>query len=229
MSKESQLNSFMNKYLNNEGENNGCAEKLKSYVPHEIQNSYIFKEIFNAYGDIFDKLEVDISDLFLQILPQTATEWGISLWEKRIGILTNTAKTLEERRSRVLAKLINRSTTTVEVIEQICRSFLSEVEVIEHNDEYYFQINLSSDLGFSSELESMYDFIEVVKPAHLGAKYKLTLRSKGKEYYKLAAATGEIITVYPWIAKTIETSTKLEIGVSQCTGSETMTVYPLKS
>jgi P2-related tail formation protein len=229
MSKIPELNLFMNKVSNNEDENNSCAEKLKSYVPPEIQNSYIFKEIFKAYGELFEKLEVDISELFLQILPQTATEWGISLWEKRIGISTNTAKTLEERRARVLAKFINRSTTTVEVIKQVCRSFLSEVEVVEHNDEYYFKINLLSDLGFSNELESMYDFIEAVKPAHLGIKYKLILRSKGKENYKLAATTGEIITVYPWIAKTIETSTKLEVGVSQCKGSETMTIYPLKS
>ncbi|OOM71096.1 hypothetical protein CLPUN_50880 [Clostridium puniceum] len=229
MSKVSQVNLFMNKSLNNEVENNKCAEKLKSYVPYEIQSSYIFKEIFNAHGDIFEQLEVDISDLFLQILPQTATEWGISLWEKRIGISTNTSKTLEERRARVLAKLINRSTTTVETIKQICRSFASEVEVIQHNDEYYFEVNLLSNLGFSYELKSMYDFIDIVKPAHLGTKYKLTSLSRGKAYYKLAATTGEILTVYPWIARNIETSTKLEVGVSQNKGSETMTIYPLKS
>lgn len=228
MSNESQVNLFMNKSLNNEAEKNKGAEILKSYVPYEIQNSYIFKEIFNAYGDIFDKLEVDISDLFLQVLPQTATEWGISLWEKRIGILTNTSKTLEERRARVLAKLVNKGTTTVEVIKQICRNFASEVEVVQHNSDYYFEVNLLSSLGFPYSLEGMYDSIDIVKPAHLGTKYKLTSLSKGKSYYKLAATTGEIITVYPWIARNIETSTKLEVGISQNKGSETMTIYPLK-
>jgi P2-related tail formation protein len=228
MSNSSQVNLFMNKFSNNDAEKNKCAEILNSYVPYEIQNSYIFKEIFNAYGDIFDKLEVDISDLFLQILPQTATEWGISLWEKRIGILTNTSKTLEERRARVLAKLVNKGTTTVEVIKQICRSFASEVEVVQHNSDYYFEINLLSSLGFPYSLEGMYDSIDIVKPAHLGTKYKLISLSKGKSYYKLATTTGEIITVYPWIARNIETSTKLEVGVSQNKGSETMTIYPLK-
>lgn len=229
MSNISEVNLFMNKSSNNEIENNKYAEQLKSYVPYEIQNSYIFKEIFNAYGKTFEKLEVDISDLFLQIMPQTATEWGISLWEKRIGIPNNTSKTLEERRAAILAKLINKGTTTVEVMKQICKNFVSEVEVIQHNDQYYFEVNLLSDLGFSCELGSMYDAIDTVKPAHLGTKYKLISICKEKSYYKLVATTGEIMTVYPWIARNIETSTKLQVGVSQSKASESMTIYPFKS
>jgi uncharacterized protein YmfQ (DUF2313 family) len=204
------------------------AEMLKSYVPYEIQNSNVFNEIFNSYGQVFDKLGIELSDLFLQILPQTATEWGLSLWEKRIGIQTNTSKTIEERRARILAKLRNKGTTTVEVIKQICRSFASEVEVIQHNSDYYFEINLLSSAGFPYELESMYDNIDIVKPAHLGTKYKLTSLSKAQTNYKLAATTGEVIVVYPWIARTINANTKLEVGISQNKSSESMTIYPRK-
>lgn len=204
------------------------AEMLKSYVPYEIQNSYVFNEIFNSYGQVFDKLGIELSDLLLQILPQTATEWGLSLWEKRIGIQTNTSKTIEERRARILAKLRNKGTTTVEVIKQICRSFASEVEVIQHNSDYYFEINLLSNAGFPYELESMYDNIDIVKPAHLGTKYKLTSLSKAQIYYKLAATTGEVIVVYPWIARTINANAKLEVGISQNKSSESMTIYPRK-
>src|SRR5471030_344989 len=177
------------------------SEVLNSYVPYEIQNSYIFNEIFNAYGDVFDKLGLDISDLFLQILPQTATEWGIKLWEKRIGITTNTSKSIEERRSRVLAKLNTRGTTTLEVIKQICKSFISEVEVVKHYPEYYFEINLLSTTGFPYALDSLYDSVEIAKPAHLGVKYKLISIIQSQVYYRLAAMTGETMTVYPWIAK----------------------------
>ncbi|NRV64112.1 hypothetical protein DFH53_002866 [Clostridium beijerinckii] len=72
------------KIASDSSENNGnqSKDKLKSYVIDEMKNSYIFQEIFNAYGHSFDKLGLDISDLFLQILPQTATEWGLKLWEK---------------------------------------------------------------------------------------------------------------------------------------------------
>lgn len=204
------------------------AEMLKSYVPYEIQNSNVFNEIFNSYGEVFDKLGIELSDLLLQILPQTATEWGLSLWEKRIGIQTNTSKTIEERRARILAKLRNKGTTTVEVIKQICRSFASEVEVIQHNSDYYFEINLLSSAGFPYELESMYDNIDIVKPAHLGTKYKLTSFSKAQTNYKLAATTGEVIVVYPWIARTINANAKLEVGISQNKSSESMTIYPRK-
>jgi len=202
------------------------SEVIKSYVPYEIQNSYIFNEIFNAYGDVFDKLGLDISDLFLQILPQTATEWGIKLWEKRIGITTNTSKSIEERRSRVLAKLNTRGTTTIEVIKQICKSFISEVEVIQHYPEYYFEINLLSTTGFPYALDSLYDSVEIAKPAHLGVKYKLISIIQSQVYYRLAAMTGETMTVYPWIAKNIETNGKIEIGISSNIGSESIIIYP---
>lgn len=204
------------------------AETLKSYVIDEIRNSHIFNEIFNVNGEVLDKLLLDTSDLFLQILPQTATEWGIKLWEKRVGIITNTSKTIEERRARILAKLRNKGTTTVEVIKQICRSFASDVEVAQYNSDYYFEINLLSSTGFPYELESMYDLIDIVKPAHLGTKYKLISISKAQSYFKMAAITGEVMTVYPWIARNIETSTKLEVGVSQNKSSESMTIYPRK-
>lgn len=216
----------MNNVLNKKLENDESLGALKSYVPYEIQNSYIFNEIYKAYGQEFDKLGINLSDLILQILPQTATEWGIALWEKRIGIQTNSAKKLEERRARVLAKLINKGTTTIDVIKQICRSFASEVEVIPHNSEYYFEIKLLGRGGFPYDMEDLYESIDIIRPAHLGTTYKLTSLAEAKVYYKMVAATGEIITVYPWIAKDIETNAKLEVGVSQSKSSEIMTIYP---
>lgn len=189
MSNISEVNLFMNKTSNNETENSKCAEKLKSYVPYEIQNSYIFKEIFNAYGESFDKLKIDISDLFLQILPQTATEWGVSLWEKRIGIPNNTSKTLEERRAGILAKLINKSIATIEVIENVARSFVNDdkVQVIEDNLNYSFIVDFNSD-----KVKNLYyieNAINEIKPAHLNYSISITdekrlkLEAKYNEYY----------------------------------------------
>lgn len=225
------LEAFKNiKSASTSSENSGnqSVDNLKSYVIDEIKNSYIFQEIFNAYGSRFDKLGLDISDLFLQILPQTATEWGLKLWEKRVGITTNNAKSIEERRARVLAKLNSKGTTTVEVIKQTCKSFVSEAEIIQNNPEYYFQVNLISDTGFPYALDSLYDSIGIAKPAHLGVKYKLISVNQSQMYYGLGSIMGETMTVYPWRAKNIEFSEKMESGISQCTGSESITIYPSK-
>ena len=99
---------------------------------------------------------------------------------------------------------------------------------MQHNIEYYFQINLLSKEGFPYALDSLYDSIEIAKPAHLGVKYKLISLTQSQIYYKLAAQTGEVMTVYPWIAKNIETSMKIEVGISQNKASESMTIYPKK-
>ncbi|MFT8350093.1 putative phage tail protein [Clostridium saccharoperbutylacetonicum] len=204
------------------------AEMLKSYVPYEIQNSNVFNEIFNSYGQVFDKLGIELSDLLLQILPQTATEWGLSLWEKRIGIQTNTSKTIEERRARILAKLRNKGTTTVEVIKQICRSFASEVEVIQHNSDYYFEINLLSGAGFPYELESMYEIIETIKPAHLNVNYKIKTKLQSNLFVASGNMIGEKIKVYPWVPKKIESEAKIFIPINNYIQLEKVTVYPKK-
>ncbi|NMF06507.1 putative phage tail protein [Clostridium beijerinckii] len=231
MSNTADLEGFKNIKIastSSEDSGNESKDKLESYVIDEMKNSYIFQEIFNAYGNSFDKLGLDISDLFLQILPQTATEWGLKLWEERVGITTNNAKSIEERRARVLAKLNSKGTTTVEVIKQICKSFVSEAEIIQNNPEYYFQVNLISDTGFPYALDSLYDSIEIAKPAHLGVKYKLISMNQSEMYYGLASIMGETMTVYPWGAKNIEFSGKMESSISQCTGSESITIYPSK-
>ncbi len=202
------------------------SEELKSYVLDEIRNSSIFNEIFNAHGQVLDKMGLDISDLFLQVLPQTATEWGLTLWEKRVGITTNTSKSIEERRAKILAKLNTKGTTTVEVIRQICKSFVSNVEIIQHNSDYYFEVNLLTTTGFPYALDSLYDSVEIAKPAHLGVEYKLISTTQSEIYYGLSAMTGECLTVYPWIAKNIETSGKIEVGISQAMGSENIIIYP---
>ncbi len=202
------------------------SEELKSYVLDEIKNSSIFNEIFNAHGQVLDKIGLDISDLFLQVLPQTATEWGLTFWEKRVGITTNTSKSIEERRAKILAKLNTKGTTTVEVIRQICKSFVSNVEVIQHNSDYYFEVNLLTTTGFPYALDSLYDSVEIAKPAHLGVEYKLISTTQSEIYYGLSVMTGECLTVYPWIAKNIETSGKIEVGISQAMGSENIIIYP---
>lgn len=201
-------------------------EILKSYVPSEIQDSYIFNEIFNAYGKKFDKLDLEIADLFLQILPQTATEWGISFWEKRVGIITNNSKSLEERRAGVLAKLINRGTTTVEVVEQICRIYFEKSDVIEHNLQYYFELNLSTKLGFPKALDSLYEIIEIVKPAHLGVNYKISSELQSKFYVATGNLVGEKITVYPYTRQKIELKSQTFVPISDYLQVEKVTIYP---
>ena len=202
------------------------VEILKSYIPYEIQNSYIFNQIFNAYGNKFDKLGLDLEDLFLQILPQTAGEWGITLWEKRVGIITNTSKSITERRARVLAKLINKGITTVWVIKQICKIYFENAEVIQHNPQYYFELNLSTQQGFTKKMDGLYEAIEIVKPAHLGVNYKMVSKLQSNLYLAVGNMIGEKIIVYPWTPPKIKSEAKAYVPINNYIQLEKIKVYP---
>lgn len=110
-------------------------------------------------------------DFLLQLHPATAT-WGLTFFEWEYGIPTNTTKSLEERRSQILAKRRGTGTTTVSVIENMASSFLNgEVQVEEHNVDYYVQLIFKSHLGIPSNLQDLLSAVQVVLPAHLGFEY----------------------------------------------------------
>jgi hypothetical protein len=200
---------------------------LKDYVPLFISQNNEFSTIYAALQSEIDELKLETDDLKKQFFIPTAT-WGINIWENLTGIITDTTKSIEERRSNILAKLRGLGTSTLEVIKQIAQSFVQEVEVIEHNQEYYFEIDLLSHNGFPYELNGLYNSIEEVKPAHLGVKYKLISITNSPIYFGAASIAGEEITVYPWMPKTLESKGEINIGTIQSTGLESITIYPSK-
>lgn len=147
--------------------------QLRNLVPSEIIEIKDIEEIYKAQQVKLDKSELDIKDLFNQFSVNTCT-WGIVLWEKFIGILSDSSKSLEERKARLLAKLRGQRTTTKEVIKEICLLFAEEANVIEHNEDYWFETNLETHSGFTNFIDVLIESIEELKPAHLGVKYTLT-------------------------------------------------------
>lgn len=200
---------------------------LKDYVPSFIAEIQEFKSIYEGQQVEIDKLSSDIDDLKQQCFIMTAT-WGILLWETFVDIPIDNSKTIEERRSRVLAKLRGEGTSTVEVIKHVAQSFVQDgqVDVIEHNSEYYFEIALKSNAGFPYELTGLYDSIGEIKPAHLGDIYKLVAVTQSNIYFGLVSISGETITNYPFDPADVESKLDVYVPFSQDLGSEIITNYP---
>ena len=119
-----------------------------------------------ASGQLLDAKD----DTLNQLWTDSAT-WALDLWEQWTGLPTDRTKPISVRRQRVLAKIRGQGTTTVELIAGIVASFGyldAQVGIIEHPDEYGFEVVISDLAAAPTEVSGITDAINEVKPAHLG-------------------------------------------------------------
>lgn len=199
--------------------------KVKEYAPEKLAEQKVYKQIYESQDKQFDKLDENVEDLLKQFFIETAT-WGLEYWEKEFGIKPNITDDYEIRRSRLLAKKRGRGTTTKKVVKNICNSFVDNSDVVEHSAEYWFQLILESYKGFPYELNSLYEIIEEIKPAHLGVNYKLKAITKTDLRVVTYGFTGEIIKVYPWTPNNLSSKVDIKIPLMQPRGLETIRTYP---
>lgn len=151
-----------------------CYKDLMHYLPnywHEIKEMIALQE---SLGKEVGELDCKLNDLFSQCFIESAT-WGLDLWEKELGLKTNYKNSYEHRREMIKAKLRGAGTTTKAMIENVARAFSNgEVEVTEHNEEYYFEITFVGTKGIPSNMDGLKHTIEEIKPAHLGIEYIFT-------------------------------------------------------
>ncbi|MCD3206763.1 YmfQ family protein [Clostridium botulinum C] len=199
---------------------------LKNYVPFFISNIKEMQNIYSTQQKEIDKLNLDVKDLKAQCFVKTAT-WGLSWWEEFVSITTDTSKSIEERRANILAKLRGQGTTTKKVIEEIAQAYADKVRVTEHNKESYFSLALESiNKGFSYSLNSLYNIIEEIQPAHLEATYNLISTTNSNLYLGTTLLSAETTTIYPYTPKAIRLNTKLNIATGNAIDTETTIIYP---
>jgi uncharacterized protein YmfQ (DUF2313 family) len=110
----------------------------------------------------------------LQLNVETAT-WGLDLWEKAYGIKTDVSKSYAFRRARIESKMRSQGVTTVAMIKNVAESFSNgEVDVIEHPEEYRFEIKFIGTLGIPPNMDDLTGAIKEIKPAHLDFAYVYT-------------------------------------------------------
>ena len=149
-------------------------KKLPYFYDNEITRPIIDAEQIER-----DELFKEIKETLAQCFVSTAT-WGLDYWEEMLFIPHIYSKSYEERRSVIYAKMRGTRTTTVEVIRQIAMSFfeVENVEVIEDNSNYKFNIDLQNSKFETCNLQDLYNYIEIYKPAHLNYDFTFTSGSK---------------------------------------------------
>lgn len=198
---------------------------LSNYVPSFLCNSSIFKKLYENQQNEIDDINLDIEDLLNQCFVSTAT-WGLSIWEKELGIVTNLQRSYTERRNKILGKLRGQGTATALSIKTIAETYADIANVIQNYPDYSFMVDLISNSGFPYILEDLYETIEELKPAHLEADYKLTSKTSGVFIISAITLCGEEIRVFPYQIANIESSGKINFALGQTQSAETITINP---
>lgn len=159
--------------------NSKKGQQMYSSVTPMYTDSMLMQAIFEAIGTEAD-MSVDLSDEILRnIFPQTADSWGLTIWEQRLGLVTNISEDIEKRRKKVITRLQTKSIINPEKIGYIIRSLTGvETDVVDKVADYIFGVTLISDKAFNVDLNEVMSEIKRVKPSHLG--YLLGLQTEKK-------------------------------------------------
>lgn len=98
--------------------------KIQNYQPPLVRAQremrYIAEAENPAFNCVYGILDTALKDQFIL----TATEIGISRWEKILNIKPPAQSTLEQRRAAVLARLLARIPINIEVVRQVVETYL---------------------------------------------------------------------------------------------------------
>lgn len=160
-------------YYENSPESKILQEAMESKLQHSRQ----------AMVETLEQMNVD-----------TAT-WGLSLWERLLGLETDATKQNDYRRSRIKSKLRGAGTTTAQMIQNLAESFSNgQVEVIERNGEYTFDIKFVGTIGIPPNMDDLTAAIEEVKPAHLAYTFIILYRI----WQQLKTKTWGELKIHAW-------------------------------
>ena len=110
-------------------------------------------------------------DWLAQLCIDTAT-WGIVHWEREYGVTPQATDTLDDRRSRVKAKLRAPQTVTAAMLENLTDSYINgQSEVTELPRQHKVKIRFNGEYGVPANLESLTAALLEVLPSHVVYEY----------------------------------------------------------
>lgn len=124
---------------------------------------------FRAYAD-------SVSDVLAQFYVNTAT-WGLADWERRVGIVPDEGKPIDQRRSVIKSKLRGAGVVTKSLIKNVAESYSNgEVDVAEDADNFEITITFVGTFGVPPNMDDLSRVLRSILPAHLRVLFKFKYR-----------------------------------------------------
>lgn len=139
---------------------------ILTYLPLFIAKDLEFKSISDADSREHERIRLLLIELLKQDNIQTAT-YALEKWEEFVGI-TIRNDGLNNRRSRVIAKLNNTDSSTKEFLEALANNFISDESavIIPKNESYTMELKFTKDM--CEDINGLQQTIDEFKPAHIG-------------------------------------------------------------
>lgn len=121
--------------------------------------------LFQALSTVLQK-ETDFVaiDFINQIFPQTTT-WGIKMWEDEYGIVPDSSKTIEQRRTYLMSVMYKKRPMTPKRLKQIVKGVTGfDADIIENVDDNTFLVIIR---GYVWNLNPVKAELNAKAPAHL--------------------------------------------------------------
>lgn len=132
-------------------------------------------ELFNSAGIEMDKIEDLLAEFEQQMFFDTATNRGLSTYEKELGMKTRKNVSIADRRSTIEAKWKMGGIASLALIQLIADSWHNGAVDVQFVDGK-ISVEFVSLYGIPTDLEGLQDAIEEIKPAHLAIYYTFKFR-----------------------------------------------------
>ena len=128
------------------------------------------EEMFKSAGMELDEVETILDEMSLQLFFDTATDQGLDYYEKEAGLKSKSIMTLEDRRSAIEAKWKSSGKVDLYLLQSIADSWRNgEIDVSFIQGK--INIEFKGDFGIPTDLQSLKNAIDEVKPSHLAVIY----------------------------------------------------------
>lgn len=162
------------------------AQKIIDYVSPIYGNSYVGLWIFQAIGTALDDVCAVAEQLRYETNASTA-ELLLEYWERRYGLSVDNSLTIEQRRTRILAKTQSRGPCNPARLSAAVSAALGgvKVEITENVARNRFHVHI---MGSVDSLDPAVAVIERMKPAHLIYNINVSVQTSTDADLKTAIA-----------------------------------------
>ena len=102
------------------------GRKLINYFPEVLRNYREFQKTFEAEEPEFENLQDELSKVLKDFFVEDATERGVRRWEKVLKIVPKPGENLEDRKFKILSKLVKKLPYTRRRLEQLLEMLCGE-------------------------------------------------------------------------------------------------------
>jgi len=163
------------------------------YLPPVFRGFREFLAIMDGEQPTVEKLYEDTNRVLDEQFIASADEYGLSRWEKSLGIFPKASETYEDRRFRLATLMSSKLPYTIRALEgqleALCGAGNYSLEV----DAINFQVIIFVALSVKNNYDVVKQMLDKILPAnlyvHLSLKYNQHFQYEGIEHGEMAAFT----------------------------------------